>query len=383
MKYLPLIWASLFRRKARTILTLLSIMVAFLLYGMLDTVQSTFAHAGQGVRGNIRLYTAAKVSGVSLPISLYADIEAVPGVLKTTYGSTLPATYRDPKNLVSIEAHPEQVFDLYPECEISGAELQAYRNTRTGAIIEEETARKYHWKVGDKIPFLTNIEQKNGSTVWIFDVVGIFRLPEPKEVLPSVMFHYELFDEARAFGRGTVDWYNVTVADTSQTDPVAHAIDAISANSSHETLTQSENAFFANLVGQVANVGLIVGAIMGAVFFTLILLTGNTMSQAVRERTAEVAILKTVGFTSRNVLSLILSESVLLLLLGSVLGLGLAASAIAAAHENVLLVFPTPLVAGNFWPKGLALAILIGLIVGAIPARRGLRLRIIDALSDR
>lgn len=383
MKYLHLIWASLFRRKVRTILTLLSIVAAFLLFGLLDSVRSTFAQAGQSVRGIDRLYTESKVSGMDLPLSLHAAIQAVSGVKKTTYGSSLAGTYQDPKNFVPIEAQADNVFDLYPESQITQAELQAYQNTRTGALVRADFARKYHWKPGDKIPFETSVYQKNGSATWTFDVVGIYDLPEPKEVLPPVMIHWDYLDEARMSGNGTVGWYNAIVVDSSQTDPVAHAIDALSAHSSHETQTQSENAFFANIVKQFADIGLIVGAIMGAVFFTLVLLTGNAMTQAVRERIAEMAVLKTIGFTDRCVLSLILSESVLLLLLGSIVGLVLAAVAIAVLRAKLGPVLPMPLVTGNIWLRGLTLAVLVGLAVGAMPARRGLRLRIVDALAGR
>lgn len=383
MKYLHLIWASLFRRKVRTVLTLLSIVAAFLLFGLLDSVQSTFAHAGQGAQGIDRLYTASKVTGVDLPLSLYSSIQAVPGVMKTTYGSSLGGTYQDPKNFVDVEAQADNVFDLYPEAQTSPAELQAYQKTRTGALVRKDFARKYQWKLGDKIPLQTNVDQMNGTTIWTFDVVGIYDLPELKAVLPPVMIHWEYLDEARLAGKGTVGWYNAVVSDPSQADPVAHAIDALSANSDHETETQSENAFFANFVKQFADIGLIVAAIMGAVFFTVVLLTGQAMAQAVRERIPEMAILKTIGFTGRCVLRLILSESVLLLLLGGTLGLALAAVAVSMVRAKLGSLLPMPVVAGEIWLRGLTLAVVIGLLVGAMPAWRGLRLRIVDALSGR
>ncbi len=383
MKYLDLICASLFRHRVRTTLTLLSIVAAFMLFGLLDSVRSTFAHAGQGALGNDRLYTVSKIAGAALPVSLNTSLQTVPGVKMTTYGSELPGTYQDPQNFVLIEPQADNAFDLYPECQFSPADFRAYQNTRTGAFIRKDFANKYHWKLGDKIPFQTNLYQKNGSTTWTFDVVGIYDLPEPKEVMPPVLVHWDFFDQARQSGNGTVDFYNATVVDTSQAESVAHAIDALSANSDHETETQSENAFFANLVRQFADVGLIVGSIMGAVFFTLLLLTGNAMSQAIRERLPEIAVLKTIGFTGRRVLALILSESVVLLLLGATVGLALAAIAVGVARVKLGPLLPMPLVEGNIWLGGLTLALLVGLIVGAMPARRGLRLRIVDALSGR
>ena len=385
MKYLHLVWTSLFRHKVRTILTLLSIVAAFLLFGLLDSVRSTFAHAGQGALGNDRLYTVSKVAGAALPVSLDASMQAVPGVKMTSYGNELPGTYQDPKNSVVIEPTSDNVFALYPECQFSPADFRAYQNTRTGAFVRKDFATKYHWKPGDKIPFQTSVYQKDGSSTWTFDVVGIYDLPEPKEVMPPVLVHWDFFDQARQSGNGTVDFYDATVVDPSQTESIAHAIDALSANSDHETETQSENAFFANIVRQFANIGLIVGAIMGAVFFTLLLLTGNAMAQTVRERLSEIAVLKTMGFTGRRVLALILSESILLLLLGGTIGLALAAIAVSVARAKLGSILSSwmPVVAGNIWLGGLSLAVLVGLIVGAMPARRGLRLRIVDALSGR
>ena len=383
MKYLCLIWASMFRRRVRTIFTLLSIVAAFLLFGLLDSVRVTFAEAGQSVHGVDRLYTTPKVGGLHLPVSLDSAIRNLPGVNKTTFGSSLPATYQDSGNFVPIEAQADSVFELYPEVSIAETQLQRYQNTRTGALVRADFARKYRWKVGDKIPFETHIAQKDGSTTWAFDVVGIYDLPEPKDVMPPVLVHWTYLDEARASEKGTVGWYNATVIVPNQADSVAHAIDALSANSSHETLTQSENAFFSNLVRQFADIGLIVGAIMGAVFFTLVLLTGNTMAQAVRERVAEMAVLKTIGFTSREVLSLILSESVLLLLVGSSVGLILAEVSVVALRVVLNDILPMPVVTGDIWTRGIALAVVIGLAVGAMPARRGLRLRVVDALRGR
>jgi putative ABC transport system permease protein len=383
VKYLPLIWSSLFRHKVRAVLTLLSIVTAFFLFGLLDSVKSTFDHAGQGARGADRLITIAKIDGAELPISLYDSIQALPGVKFTSYGNFLGGTYQDARNYVPVEAEPDNVFDLYPEADISPAAFQAFRSTRTGALVRADFAAKYGWKPGDKISFQTSVSQKTGSTTWTVDVVGIYDLPEPKVVLPPVMIRWDYFDEARESSGGTVSWYNAVVEDPSQTEAVAHAIDALSANSSYETATQSENALFANLVRLFANIGLIVGSIMGAVFFTLVLLTGNAMAQAMRERIAELATLQTIGFTGRCVLTLILSESCLLLLLGGTVGLAFAEVTVNVVRAKYGNFLPMPIVSGGIWARGLALAVLVALVVGAIPARRGMRLRIVDALAVR
>lgn len=389
MKYLHLVWAGLFRRKVRTILVLLSITVAFLLYGPLETVRTTFANYGQSTAGYDRLLTMSKLRPGSsvLSQSLSAKIKAVPGVTNIDYASYFFGTYQDPKNSVPLETHTETFFDLYPELELAPEARGAFQRTRTAAIVGPDLAAKYNWKVGDKIPLQTAVARKDGSSVWIFDLVGIYRFTDPgmKVWENTIYINWDGFDEARASGTGSVGWYVLKVADAHQVDNIAYAVDAMSANSAHETKTQSENAFSAGLINQVGDFGLIVTSIMSAVFFTLLLLTGHTIAQAVHERIPEFAVLKTIGFSGGAVLALVLSESVLLLLLGGVFGLALATCAISFADllPAASLPFPLQPVGGAVWLRGLTVAVIIGLIVGALPAIRGLRLRIVDALAGR
>jgi putative ABC transport system permease protein len=387
VKYFHLIWAALLRRKTRTAFTLLSVLAAFLLFGLLDSVRSAFANAGASVAGVDRLVTVSKISfTLSLPKSLQARIEALPGVSKVTYANWFGGMYQDPKNFFANEAVAQNFLDLYPELQLPAAERQAFRDTRTGALVGAKLAKRFNWKLGDKIPLQATIfPQKSGSNTWTFDLVGIFHEVDPKQTdRENVMvFNWDYFDEARAFGNGNVGWYITRVTDRNAAGQVARAIDALSENSDHETKTQTEQAFNANLVGQFADVGLIVAAIMGAVFFTLILLTGNTMAQAVRERIPELAVLKTIGFSNRSVLGLLLVESVLLIALGGVIGLLLAGIAVSTLKANVGASLPLSPVGAEIWLRGLGLMVVIGLIVGALPARRGMRLRIVDALAGR
>jgi putative ABC transport system permease protein len=262
---------------------------------------------------------------------------------------------------------------------------QAFRTTRTGALAGEILAKKYNWKVGDRIPLQTSIVQKNGSNTWTFDLVGIYRIDNPNlKMAEGILYmNWDYLDEARQSGNGTVEWFTVKVVSLKQADTISQAIDVLSANSDHETKTQSEMALYTEWFRRFADVGLIVGSIMGAVFFTLVLLTGNVMAQAVRERIPEMAILKTIGFTARNVMGLVLGESVLLLLLGAVSGLAIATVVVATVRVKLGPSVPMLPVAGTIWFRGLMLAGLIGLIVGAMPALLGMRLRIADALSGR
>ncbi|MFI4905255.1 MAG: ABC transporter permease [Steroidobacteraceae bacterium] len=387
MKYLQLIWTAMFRSKTRTIFTLLSVLAAFLLFGLLDSVRSAFANAATSVAGVDRLMTVSKISfTLSLPKSLLPRIEALPGVAKVTYANWFGGIYQDPKNFFPNEAVADNFFDLYPEWRLSQAERTAFGNTRTGAVVGESLAKKFHWKLGDKIPLQATIyPQKNGGNNWTFDLVGIYRAADPKRKSEEnlLFFNWDYFDEARAFGNGNVGWYVLKVTDRKLAQQVAQALDALSTNSDHETKTQTEQAFNAAFVGQYGDIGLIVGAIMGAVFFTLILLTGNTMAQAVRERIPELAVLKTIGFSNHSVLGLVLAESVLLILLGGAIGLVLAGVVVDAVRAAVGTAVPMTRVGAAIWLRGVGLMILIGLIVGALPARRGMRLRIVDALAGR
>jgi putative ABC transport system permease protein len=388
MKYFPLIWSTLLRRKVRTVLTLLSILIAFLLFGLLDTVRSTFVSINQNAAGSIRLITISKMNvGKGLPLSLYSAIKNVPGVAKVGYINFMDGTYQSPKNVISIEAHTENNFvDFYPDMEISPAARLAFHRTRTGALAGEELAKKFNWKVGDKIPLQSSVLQKDGSNIWIFDLVGIYRFADPnmKGFNSYLYINADYLDEARESGKGTIGLFILKAVSPADTDWVARAVDAVSVNSDHETRTQTDNILWAGFTRQVGNLGLIVTSIMGAVFFTLIFLAGHTMVRTVRERVSEIATLKTIGFSGLSVLGLVLSESILLLLLGSIAGLAIATVSVVGLHSTIENVLSMPIlpVGVSVWLRGLTLAVTIGLVVGGLPALHGMRLRIVDALSQ-
>ncbi|WP_250624256.1 ABC transporter permease [Pinirhizobacter soli] len=388
MKYLHLIWAALFRRKTRTILTLVSIITAFLLFGMLDAVRTSFNQAGQSANGAQRLQTGSKLSFIqTLPSALGAQIAQVPGVKMVTYANWFGGAYQDPHNQVFSFAVDNNYVDLYPEMDVSAAERKAFDDTRTGVLVGEKLAKRFGWKVGDKIPMQSTIfPNRQGDKNWNFDIVGIIHSKDKKAGAffdAMMLLHWKYFDETTPYNQGNVGWYVTRVTDVNQADRVAKAIDAISANSDHETRTQTEQAATASWMKQLADIGLIVGSIMGAVFFTLLLLSGNTMMQAVRERTSELAVLKTIGFPSGSVLSMVLAESVLLVLLGGVIGLGLATVVVPALAAGSGGMLNLPGVGANTWVLGLVLMVVIGLLVGLLPALRAMRLNIVDALAGR
>lgn len=385
MKYLHLIWASLFRSKTRTLLTLLSVVAAFLLYGMLDSVRVAF-NSSTNVAGYDRLIVASRLSITQmLPYSLTAQVEATPGVKQAVYSAWFGGYYRDPKQFFPNFSVGPGFFDLYPEYDIPAAQVQAFEATRDGAVVGESLAKKHGWKIGDTFPLQATIFPTKGSNAWNFKLVGIFKVKDPKRrgEENQMVFNWKYFDEANDFVKSRVGWYIVKLDDPNQATQVAKAIDALSENSDHETKTQTEQAFNQAFVKQFADIGLIVTAIMAAVFFTLLLLTGNTMAQAVRERIPELAVLKTIGFSNRSVLGLVLAESVLLIVLGGVIGLGIAMvliAGVAAASGGIIQLDTVP---PETWAMGLALMLLIGLAVGLLPALRAMRLNIVDALAGR
>ena len=388
MKYLHLVWAALFRRKLRTFLTLVSIITAFLLFGLLDAVRVGFDQAGQSANGASRLQTGSKLSFIQLlPKALGARIAQVDGVKDTTYANWFGGAYQDPHNQVFSFAVAPNYLDIYPEMQVSPEARKAFAETRTGALVGEDLAKRFGWKVGDRVPLQSTIfPDKSGSLNWSFQVVGLIRVTDAKSAgwfSQLFLLRWDYFDETTPYNQGAAGWYVTRVKDVNQADRVAKAIDALSANSDHETRTLSEQAATAAWMKQLADINLIVTSIMGAVFFTLLLLAGNTMMQAVRERTGEIAVLKTLGFSGRSVLAMVLAESVLLLLLGGCIGLGLASivgPAVGAASGGALNL---PAAGAANWATGVGLMLLFGLVVGALPALNAMRLNITDALAGR
>ncbi|HNV79767.1 MAG TPA: FtsX-like permease family protein [Thermomonas sp.] len=388
MKYFHLIWAALFRRKTRTFLTLASILAAFLLFGMLDGIRTTFDQLGRNADGAQRLQTSSRLSFMdSLPLSLQSRLERVDNIEAVTHANWFGGVYQNPKNQLFTFAVADNYLDLYPEMLVAPAEREAWMRTRTGILVGEAMMKRFGWKVGQKIPLQSNIfPNSDGTLNWAFDIVGTIKAKDGKGggfTDAVILMHYKYFEESTSYVDGDVGWYISRVADVRRSDAAAKAIDALSVNSQHETKTMNEQAAMAAQLKQVADIGMIVGSIMGAVFFTLVLLTGNTMAQAVRERTSELAVLKTIGFTSASVLGMVLAESVLLVLIGGVLGLGLAAvlAPIVGAASGGAINLPP--IGWRSWSLGLALMAGIGLLVGALPAMRAMRLNIVDALAGR
>jgi putative ABC transport system permease protein len=386
VKFLPLIWATLWRKKTRTVFTLLSIVVAFLLFGVLETVDYAFAHPSTGVSGASLLITINKYSiTLQLPFADEQQIRSVPGVAEVTWLTWFGAYYQEPKNFVfALPIDIDTYLNLHKgDFVYSDAEVQAFRNSRDGAMVNEALMKKYGWKVGDRIPLHSTIwTQKNGSLDWNVVIVGTFGAKDPTQAgqqASTLLFHYELFDEGRSFGKGSVGWFEERVDDPAQSAAISNRIDAVFANSSNETKTQPAKDFALAFIKQLGDIGFILRAILGAVFFTLLFLTGNTMMQSVRERIPELAVLKTLGFSDARVLGLVFAEAFVLCAFGAALGLALSFAALPIIKRGLQGVDLSP----RALLPGIGVAVLLALIVGLPPALRAMRLNIVDALAGK
>jgi putative ABC transport system permease protein len=387
LKYLPLLWANLWRKKTRTVFTLLSVAIAFLLYGALATIDEAFENPQTGVTGVDKLITTNKFSlTLQLPFADLQQIAAVPGVAVVTWITWFGAYYQESKNFVfALPIDTPTYFDLHKdEFVVSDAQMAAFRNTRSGALVNSALMKKFGWQVGQKLPLHSTIwtQKSDGSLNWTFDIVGTFDAKDPTQAsqqASTVLFHYELFDEGRSFGKGEVGWFEERIVDPAQSPQIARKIDALFANSPNETKTQPAKDFAMSFVKQFGDVGFVLRAILGAVFFTLLFLTGNTMMQAVRERTPELAVLKTLGFSDAKVVGLVIGESLLLCVLAAIVGV-VASYGLIPVVRSVLQGIPTlP------WliPEGAGLAVLLALLVGTPPALRAMRLNVVDALMEK
>jgi len=377
--------ANLFRKKTRTTLTLLSVIAAFLLFGLLQSVNHIF-DAGADFIGATRLITQARVSFTQpIPLSMLPKLEAVPGVARVAHMQWFGGVWQENTQLFVFAVDPLRQHDVYPEWVMPDAQWKAFANTRTAMIAGRLVADQYGWKVGQKIPISSNIfPQKNGSKAWAFDLVGIYDGSDAnwQKQTNTVFISHDYFDEANQFGSGRTNFFALKLADSSRAEQISKTIDAMFENSPDETKTMTEKDFNIGFIKQIGDIGMIVRWILFAVFFTLLLVVGNTMAQSVRERVPELAVLKTLGFSDGSVLGFVLAEAGALCLIGGVIGLGLATFMGAMIEKGTGGQFALS-VDGSVWLLGLVAIVLMSLAVGLLPALRARRLKIVDALAER
>jgi putative ABC transport system permease protein len=379
MKYFRLLRVSLFRKKIRTILTIASFAIAMMLFGLLVIIRIAF-NQGVEVAGADRLIVMNRVTFIQpLPYSYRNRIEAIKGVKEVTFASWFGGIYQDEKNFFPQFAVDVDTWrQMYPEFIVPDAQWKAFAEDREGAIVGEGTAKRFGWKIGDKIPIKGAIFFGN----WQFNIQGIYKGARPADDTTQFWFHWDYLNETQRQGgywRDKPGWYVVKLANADDAVGVVRKIDETFSNSSDETKTDTEAAFAASFVKQTGNIELILMAVGGVVFFTLLLVTGNTMAIAVRERTPELAILKALGYSNRFILFYVLAESVSIAMIGGIIGIGLAKIMTLGGSPipSFLPLFYLPL---NQVLFGVVIAIAIGGVAGLIPAFTASRLRVVEAL---
>ena len=386
MRYLPLLWAGLFRKKTRTILTLLSVCVAFLLFGLLHAVTVAFESGADSADAK-RLLTTARYSIIELlPMSYLRRIEQVPGVVGVAVRGMVWRQVPEREQCLpgvrggspALPRHVSRVHDRHT--------TSARRSSRRAPALSPARvwSSAYGWQLGQKLPISSEIHPKaDGSMSWEFDLVGILDADDPavRGNTDLVLINGAYFDEARQSNKGRTGWYIERIADPTQARAISAAIDALFMNSPDETKTQPEKEFAIGFAKQIGDIGALVLRILAAVFFTILILTGNTMAQSIRERIPELAILKTIGFSDGKVTVLVLAEAVVMLLLGSGLGMLAATSLLPALNSATGGRFPPLFVHGSTWLIALGIAVVLALAIGLPPALRAWRLKIVEALA--
>jgi putative ABC transport system permease protein len=383
MKFLSLVWSNLRRRKLRTSLTLLSVLVAFVLFGLLSALKLALG-AGVNMADANRLIVRHRVSFIQLlPYSYQPRIARVPGVTLVSLQLWFGGVYQDPKNqLGTFPVEPEAFLAMNPELTLPEDQKQAWLKTRTGAIVGRTLANRFHWKVGDRVPLTSSIWPNKSGGAWQFDIVGIYGATKKAADTGSLLFRFDYFDEARVYGKGQVGWYQVRVDAPAHAPEIARAIDAEFSNSSAETKTETEAAMFQGFAQQIGDIGTIVSLIVAAVFFTILLVAGNTMAQSVRERTQELGVLKAVGFSNELVLGVVLGESLVITLLGGLTGLLIGWFMVSGLGKVSFMqtYFPLFFIPGRDLLLGVLFTVALGVVAGILPALQAMRLRLADAL---
>ena len=380
MKLGPLIWSGLWRSPARSALTLLSVTVAFVLFGLLQGLNAGFDAAVRGARLDGLTTTPQVPGGPPMPISALPRIESMPGVRTATQRVYFIGWYREPKNAVALLAtDAPKWFAVRSGFSISDGDRQKFMSNRAAMIATPGLIKYYGWKIGQRIPFVSQVLKQDGSPNWEFELVGTFDTPANPNVVTLGMIHYDYVDEARAADRGTADQFMIRLSDPNRSASIALAIDRMFANSPSQTRTRSDKESAQSRLKQMGDIKFFTNAIVAAVFFTLLFLTGNTMRQSIRERIPEFGGVKTVGFSDAAVFAIVFAEAVLLCLLAAIVGLALAAVISKFATDIIGPIRVSAMVVA----AGIGTAVLVALVSAALPAWRVRQLRVIDALAGR
>jgi putative ABC transport system permease protein len=381
MKYLPLIWSGIWRKPARTALVVLQVAVAFALFGVLQGMKSGVDRSIANTRADVLFVGAAESGGAALPISYLSRLQAIPGMKNVSYADGFLGTYQRPTEFVFALAIPASKLwlTLVPEIfEILPKDLAALEQTRNGALITPDIGKKYGWHIGDRIPLTSATLQTNGSGTWTFQIVGMVSDHEPGEG-GLIVINYDYLDEARALNKGTVRNFYAVISDPKGAATMSDTIDNLFANSSNETKTASFRENAQQQMRSIGNLNLLIRAVTATVLVALLLSVTTIMMQTIRERTPELAVLKTLGFTDRTTFMMVVGESLLVCVVAALLGLALA-TAIFPYTAKFIPGLSMPL---SVVGAGVVGAIIVALITATLPASRAARLQVVDALAGR
>ena len=381
LKFLPLVWAGIWRKRSRSILILAQVVIAFALFGVLQGLNGAIKQAVASSHAD-RLYVGNRLRfGTPLPISMVARLQSTPGVTGVAYRFAFGGSYQRATQTMPIAATDVVSFlAMYPEMQVEPAQaLQGLKQTQDGALVGVVSMRKYGWKVGQRITLQTPLPRKNGSRDWTFQILGSYHDMEDPDRATQIVANYRYINESQAGQPDTIAFAVVRIADPTQAGQVEQAIDRQFANSPNETLTQSEQELAQSQVENLGDLDVVVHRITAATFFVLLFATGALMMQSIRERTPELAVLKTFGYSGPLLMALILAETLVLCVAGAGLGLWIAARILPLAR-NFIGLGSLPLVVVA---EGIVFAVALALAGGAIPAWRGFRLRVVDALANR
>ena len=384
MTLIELVRKNLFRKRLRTILTIVAIFVAFLIFGILATFQKAL-NAGVEVAGADRLITVNKINFTQpMPLAYATRAAAVPGLKQVAHAVWFGGYYQEPRNfLVAFAVDPKNYLDIYTEYVLPPAQREAFLRDKTGLLVGKAVADQFGWKAGDRLPLKSNIyRQKNGSDTWDFTIAGIVTGNDARVDTNFVMFHYQYLADTRPFGDGTTGWMILKTANAKENARIMREVDALFANSAYETETKTEQAFNKAFAEQLGDLGFIVTSVVSAAFVTILLIVGNTMMLTVRERTSEIAVMKTIGFTTNRIFGLVLAESMLLALIGGILGV-VAAWLFSFALAGPLSRFGPVAFSYDTALTAFVLMALLGFLTGVIPAYRAMSTNIITALGRK
>lgn len=382
MKDFYLVLKNLTRKPLRLFLTVFATFIAFMIFGTLTAFQEAF-DSGVDLAADDRLIVLNKINFTqSLPVSYANRVRAVEDVDALTHLNWFGGYYQEPRDQFAMFAvDAENFMGVYNELVMSDDERAAWVANRQGLIAGKAIAERFGWQKGDRIPVNSNIfSQRDGSTSWEFDVESVYEGADPQTDTNSVYFHYEYFNETQSFGGDFIGFMSVRTSDPSRNEAVIKAIDDMFANSPAETETVPEKVFNKAFIEQIGNLSLILTSVVLAAFFVILVIVGNSMILSIRERTAEIGVMKTLGFSSARIFRMVLAESLLLALLGGLLGV-LASGSLVALVNSAPIQLPTLVLSGSVWSQALLFMIGLGFITGIVPAMNALRLNIITALS--